>query len=121
MNATNCLCSDTARGYTPGGAAASSDSETSESNNYWTVDGKGASKTREGKLSKKTARKKHSSGSEAEKKSGSSPSSKPEQCEVLDFGGGSSAPAGDSGSEDDGDVVSKVEFSDSYDENLMGA
>ncbi|KAL3209237.1 hypothetical protein MRX96_009235 [Rhipicephalus microplus] len=80
----------------PGGATAYSDSETSESDDDWTVDGKGggAKARSKGKLSKKTARKNRSSGSEAENKSDASSSSEPEEGEVSDSGGGSSAPAG---------------------------
>uniref|UniRef100_A0A224Z892 RNA polymerase-associated protein RTF1 n=1 Tax=Rhipicephalus zambeziensis TaxID=60191 RepID=A0A224Z892_9ACAR len=110
-------------GAKPGGATAYSDSETSESDDDWTVDGKGGgTKARsKGKLSKKAARKNRSSGSEAENKSGSSSSSEPEEGEVSDSGGGSSAPAGGSGSEDDDeDDPEEEEFNDGYDENLMG-
>lgn len=108
-------------GSKPGGATAYSDSETSESDDDWTVDGKGGAKARKGKLSKKTARKNRSSGSEAENKSGASSSSEPEEGEVSDSGGGSSAPAGGSGSEDDDDDdPEEEEFNDGYDENLMG-
>lgn len=108
-------------GSKPSGAAAYSDSETSESDDDWTVDGKGGAKARKGKLSKKTARKNRSSGSEAENKSGVSSSSEPEEGEVSDSGGGSSAPAGGSGSEDDDDDdPEEEEFNDGYDENLMG-
>lgn len=103
------------------GAAAYSDSETSESDDDWTVDGKGGAKARKGKLSKKTVRKNRSSGSEAENKSSASSSSEPEEGEVSDSGGGSSAPAGGSGSDDDDDDdPEEEEFNDGYDENLMG-
>lgn len=107
----------------PGGATAYSDSETSESDDDWTVDGKGggAKARSKGKLSKKTARKNRSSGSEAENKSDASSSSEPEEGEVSDSGGGSSAPAGGSGSDDDDeDDLEEEEFNDGYDENLMG-
>lgn len=101
--------------------AAYSDSETSESDDDWTVDGKGAKgAARKAKSSKKAVRK--ASGSEGETKaSGASSSSEPEEGEVSDSGGESS-PGGGSGDDDeDGDDDAEdEEFNDGYDENLMG-
>ncbi|XP_070387577.1 RNA polymerase-associated protein RTF1 homolog [Dermacentor albipictus] len=117
INANGCRSTQTTRGFKPDGVAASSDSETSESDDG-TIDSTGAAKARKCKMSKKTARKNRSLGSEAKNKSGASSSSETEEGEVSDSGGGLSAPAGGGGSVDDND---SEEFNHGYDENLMGA
>ncbi|EEC07874.1 caldesmon, putative [Ixodes scapularis] len=102
--------------------AAYSDSETSESDDDWTVDGKGAKggAARKAKSPKKAVRK--ASGSEGETKgSGASSSSGPEEGEVSDSGGESSPAAGSGDEDEEGDDDAEdEEFNDGYDENLMG-
>ncbi|CAN7974900.1 unnamed protein product [Ixodes persulcatus] len=102
--------------------AAYSDSETSESDDDWTVDGKGAKggAARKAKSPKKAVRK--ASGSEGEAKgSGASSSSGPEEGEVSDSGGESSPAAGSGDEDEEGDDDAEdEEFNDGYDENLMG-
>lgn len=85
-----------------------SDSETSESDDDWTVDGKGGKKKKKTKKApppKKTP----DSSSESEDDANDAPSSEPEEGEVSDSGSGS----GEASDSDD-------EFNDGYDENLMG-
>nr|XP_050025525.1 RNA polymerase-associated protein RTF1 homolog [Dermacentor andersoni] len=122
INSTSCRSTETTRGTKPDGVVASSYSESSESDDDWTVGGKGAAKARKGKLSKNTARKNRSSGSEAQNKSGASSSSELEEGEVPDSGGGSSVLVGASGNDDDDDDDSEQEeFNECYDEDRMGA
>nr|XP_050032986.1 RNA polymerase-associated protein RTF1 homolog [Dermacentor andersoni] len=106
-----------------GGAAASSDSETSESDDDWIVDGKGDAKARESKPSEKTARNNRSSGSEAENRSASRRAGlSPRRAKSRTLAAVPRLPAGCSGSEDDDDDdAEEEEFNDGYDEKLKGA
>ncbi|GFV35099.1 RNA polymerase-associated protein RTF1 homolog [Trichonephila clavipes] len=88
-----------------------SDSETSESDDDWTVDGKGGKKKKKLKKSvpKKATDDNQSSSSSSEDEAENAHSSEPEEGEVSDSASG----AGEASDSDD-------EFNDGYDEDLMG-
>lgn len=90
-----------------------SDSETSESDDEWTLDGKKSQKKKKPKSKNVSSKKSQSEGSQSENESEGAQSSEPEEGEVSDSG----SEAGD-GSDSDGSI--EEEFSDGYDENLMG-
>ncbi|KAM4690268.1 LOW QUALITY PROTEIN: RNA polymerase-associated protein RTF1 homolog [Rhinophrynus dorsalis] len=99
--------------------AATSDSETSDSDDEWTVGGIKSKKSKLGKggekkgVMKKLANRAASSGSSAKDSSGES--SAPEEGEVSDSDSNSSSSSSDSDTSSDGE-----EFCDGYGEDLMG-
>lgn len=86
-----------------------SDSETSESDDDWTVDGKGGKKKKKPKKTAPPPKKAQDSSSESDDDANDAQSSEPEEGEVSDSESGS----GEASDSDD-------EFNDGYDENLMG-
>ncbi|KAG8195196.1 hypothetical protein JTE90_027940 [Oedothorax gibbosus] len=96
----------------PAAKRSDSDSETSESDDDWTVDGKGGQKKK--KQQKKTATSKKDevqSSSSSSDEEENDKSSEPEEGEVSDSD--DSGSGGDASDSDD-------EFNDGYDENMMG-
>lgn len=96
-----------------------SESETSESDDDWTVDGKG-SKSKKSKISKPAkvqltppTKKSQEGSATSEHESGKENSSEPEEGEVSDSASEASSGEDDSSLEDE-------EFNDGYDEHLMG-
>ncbi|KAK8756212.1 hypothetical protein V5799_001085 [Amblyomma americanum] len=81
------------------------------------IDSKGGAEPRKDQLSKKTVRKNSPSDGEPESKSSALSSSEPQEGEVSDFRGGSSALAGGFGGK--GDDPQREEFSEDCDLNLI--